>query len=139
MTILDTNVVSEVMKPIPAPTVTAWLSGHRREELFTTAITVAETLYGIELLPRGKRREALLRGAEATFAQDFAGHILIFDESAARMFALISAGRRSHGRPIGIHDAQIAAIARASGATLATRDIDDFEGCGIVLVNPWRD
>jgi toxin FitB len=135
--ILDTNVVSEVMKPVPSRTVTAWLSG-RRDELFTTAITVAEILYGIELLPKGRRRDSLQESAEATLAVDFADHILDYDESAARIFALISSVRRSHGRPIGIHDAQIAAIAKCHHAALATRDVGDFEGCGLRLVNPWE-
>lgn len=139
MTILDTNVVSELMKPVPSPHVTAWLSSQRREELFITAITISETLYGIELLPRGKRREALLREADAAFSEGFAEHVLTFDESAARIFALISAARRSQGRPIGIHDAQIAAITRVHRATLATRDTADFAGCGVSLVNPWQE
>jgi predicted nucleic acid-binding protein len=139
MTILDTNVVSEVMKPTPSPNLTAWLSGQRLDELFITAITVAETLYGIGLLPKGKRRDALLREADSAFTDDFAGRILVYDESAARIFALISAARRSQGRPIGIHDAQIAAIARANNAALATRDVGDFESCGVKLVNPWQE
>lgn len=139
LVILDTNVVSELMKSNRSPIVAAWMSRHKREDIFTTAITVSETLYGIEILPQGKRRELLLRGAEGTFAEDFAGRILAFDEAAARVFALISSARRSRGRPIGIHDAQIAAIAGASDATVATRDVHDFEGCGIRLVNPWED
>src|SRR5262249_14094211 len=118
--------------------VAAWISGQKRDELFTTAITVAETLYGIELLPRGKRRDALQRKVEALFMADFADHILSFNEPDARIFASISSARRSRGGPIGIHDAQVAAIARANGATLATRDTDDFEGCGVRLVNPWE-
>ncbi len=138
MTILDTNVVSENMKPLPSSVVEAWISGQIREELFTTAITVAEVLYGLELLPKGKRRDALLREADATFREDFAGHVLAFDESAARVFALISAARRTHGHPISTQDAQIAAIARIRGATLATRNTGDFEGCGVKLVNPWE-
>lgn len=138
MTILDTNVVSELMKPNPSPSVTAWMSGQKRKDIFTTAITISETLYGIEILPKGKRRDLLLRMAEELFAEDFAERILSFDESAARAFALISSARRSQGRPIGIHDAQIAAIARANGAAVATRDIQDFEHSGVRLVNPWQ-
>lgn len=138
MTILDTNVVSELMRPNPSPNVTGWLSGQKREDIFTTAITVSETLYGIEILPKGRRRDFLLRAAEGIFAEDFAGCILSFNESAARAFALISSARRSQGRPIGTHDAQIAAIAKANGATVATRDLEDFERCGVPLINPWE-
>ena len=96
-------------------------------------------LFGIELLPRGKRRDSLLADAEATFAEDFAGRLLPFDEAAARAFPEIAANRRLRGRPITLFDAQIAAIARANGALLATRNSSDFEDCGIRLVNPWRD
>jgi len=136
--VFDTNVISELMKSSRSPGVIAWMSNQPADDLFTTTITVAETLYGIELLPRGKRRDQLLREAAAVFGEDFLGRILTFDESAARLFALIATERRSRGRPIGTFDAQIAAIARANGATLATRNTDDFEGCGVKLVNPWE-
>jgi toxin FitB len=140
MIILDTNVVSEAMQPVPSSNVMRWLSVVRSgEEMFTTTVTVAEVLYGIELLPRGKRRDKLQAEAEAVFAVDLAGHILGFDEPAARAFAEIAAARRSQGRPIADFDAQIAAIAYAHRGVLATRNIADFDGCGIRLVNPWRD
>jgi toxin FitB len=140
LTILDTNVISELMAPSPALSVHAWISDRRfTGELYVTAISVAEILYGIELLPKGKRRDGLLSEAEAMFAEDFAGRILAFDEQSARVFAEIAAGRRSLGRPITEFDAQIASIARAKGATLATRNTSDFEGCGIQVVNPWVD
>ncbi len=90
------------------------------------------------MLPKGKRRDQLLREVEATFAEDLAGRILSFDDQAARIFALIAAARRVHGRPIGSFDAQIAAISRTHAATLATRDTDDFDGCGVRLINPWQ-
>ena len=139
MTILDTNVVSDLMGPSPSEIVIDWLSGQRLlDELVVTAVTVAEILYGVELLPKGKRRERLHQQAHALFAQDFAGRVLPFDEQAAREFAPITAGRRALGRPIEKLDAQIAAIARAHDATLATRNTDDFEGCGVKLVNPWE-
>jgi toxin FitB len=138
ITILDTNVVSEPMQPVPSAAVLDWLSRKPENgQFFVTAITVAEILYGIELLPRGKRRDKLLAEAEATFAQDFAGRVLPFDEEAARVFPAIAFGRRSRGRPIAELDAQIAAIARSRGATLATRNVADFEDCGVRLVNPW--
>jgi predicted nucleic acid-binding protein len=140
VTILDTNVVSELMKPVPAPQVLQWIGSQRSSrELCITTITVAEVLFGIELLPKGKRRDSLLADAEATFADDFAGRLLPFEEAAARAFPEIAANRRLHGRPISLFDAQIAAIARSHGALLATRNSADFEDCGIHLVNPWGD
>ncbi len=138
ITILDTNVVSEPMRPSPSPAVLAWLSEvHERGPLFVTTITVAEILLGIELLPKGKRRERMLAQTEATFAEDFAGRVLPFDEDAARAFPQIAVPRRAQGRPIADLDAQIAAIARSRSAVLATRNAADFEGCGVRLVNPW--
>jgi predicted nucleic acid-binding protein len=138
MTILDTNVISELMKAIPAPAVRAWMSLQLPDELFISTVSMAEILYGIELLPKGKRRDGLLGEAETTFRKDFSGRILSFDERAARMFGSIVASRRRRGRPIGIADGQIAAIARGQAASLATRDTDDFEGCGLRLINPWQ-
>ena len=138
MTVLDTNVISELMKPSRSEAVVTWLSTQQKaDEFFVTTITVADVLYGIELLPKGERRDGLERQAETMFTQDFAGRILPFDEHAARIFSLLAAGRRRLGRPIEFFDAQIAAIARTHGATLATRNTDDFEGCGIRLINPW--
>jgi predicted nucleic acid-binding protein len=137
MLILDTNVISEIMQASPSPRVQDWWSQQQAGELFTSTVTVAEILYGIELLPRGKRRDRLLAEAEAMFSQDFAGRILPFDEEAARAFPGIAAGRRVKGSPIAALDAQIAAIARSRRAILATRNTTDFEGCGVRLVNPW--
>jgi hypothetical protein len=138
MTILDTNVISELMKSTPSPIVLAWMSLQPPDDLFISTISIAEIVYGIELLPKGKRREGLLREAEVTFTKDFAGRILVFDEQAARLFGSIVATRRIQGRPIGIADGEIAAIARCHDASLATRDTGDFEGCGVRLVNPWE-
>ena len=117
----------------------AWLSqkpenGH----FFVTSITVAEILFGVELLPHGKRRDKMLAEVQATFAEDFAGRILPFDEDAARAFPEIAVRRRAQGRPISDLDAQIGAIAHSRGAILATRNTADFEGCGVRLVNPWQ-
>ena len=137
MLIVDTNVISEIMQLVPSPRVLGWWSQHRSTELFTSAITMAEILYGIELLPKGKRHDRLLTEAEVVFAQDFFGRILPFDEEAARAFAEIAAARRGRGQPNAELDAQIAAIARSRKATLATRNISDFEDCGVRLVNPW--
>ena len=137
MTILDTNVLSEVMRPLPTAKVLRWLATHSASRLFTTTITQAEILYGLELLPKGKRRAALQSAVEAMFAEDFAGRILPFDSDAARVFPQIAASRRALGRPITQWDAQIAAIARSRGASLATRNTGDFEHCGITVLNPW--
>ncbi len=138
MLVLDTNVISELMKASPSPRVTEWWSQQQSAELFTTTVTMAEILYGIEILPKGKRRDSLLLEAEAVFMQDLAGRILPFDEEAARAFAEIAAQRRAEGRPVAELDAQIAAIARSRRAILATRNTSDFEGCGVHLANPWQ-
>jgi toxin FitB len=138
MTLLDTNVISELMKATPAPAVLGWMSLQPPDDLFISTISMAEILFGIELLPKGKRRDGLLQEAEITFGRDFAGRVLVFDEQAARMFGSIVAARRIRGRPIEIADGQIAAIARCHQASLATRDTGDFEGCGVRLVNPWE-
>ena len=138
MTILDTNVVSEIMRPVPAPVVLRWISDQISEELHLTAITVAEVFYGIELLPPGKRQEILRAGAEQLFRVIFTDRILTFDARAAREFSRIASSRRKQGRPMSEFDAQIAAIARAKNALIATRDTGDFEGCGVKLVNPWE-
>lgn len=137
MNILDTNVVSELMRPRPSPRVLGWIAEQRNAELFTTSITEAEVYYGVELLAEGKRRQALFAAAESLFSLDFAGRILGFESEAARAFAKIVAKRRSAGKPIGLADAEIAAIASVYSALLVTRDVADFAGCGIEVFNPW--
>jgi predicted nucleic acid-binding protein len=138
LTILDTNVVSDMMASAPSSAVQAWIAGHRQSgDLFVSTITMAEVFYGVELLPKGRRRERLLREAESMFIEDFAGRVLPFDEPAARVFGAIVAARRAQGRPISTLDAQIAAVARSRDAALATRNTADFEGCGLRLINPW--
>ena len=140
MIILDTNVVSELMLNAPSPAVVSWLSRVRlADELFITSITVGEILYGIELLPAGKRHDKLKADAEGMFAEDYSSRILDFDERAARAFAQIASSRRRIGRPMAELDAQIAAIASVYDAAFATRNTTDFEGCDIRLVNPWVD
>ena len=139
MTILDTNVVSELISVAPSQAVVHWISSQRLlDDLLITAVTVAEILYGVELLPKGKRRDRLHQHAQAMFAEDFAGRVLPFDEQAARAFAPLTATRRAQGRPIAEFDAQIAAIVRVHDATLATRNTADFEGCGVRLIDPWQ-
>jgi predicted nucleic acid-binding protein len=138
MTVLDTNVLSELMSSAPEPAVRQWLDRQPSHQLFTTSISMAEIFQGIELLPSGKRRAGLLLAARTLFTGLFPGRVLPFHEDAARAFAPIAVSRRTRGRPISLFDAQIAAIARASGATLATRDTADFEDCGVALINPWQ-
>ena len=138
MIILDTNVLSELMRPEPSVKVTAWVAQQSATELFTTSITEGEIFYGIELLAKGKRREKLLDAADAMFREDMGGRVLGFDGEAARTFARIAA-HRGIGRPITHADAQIAAIAQVRRARIATRNITDFEGCGIDSVNPWAE
>jgi hypothetical protein len=138
MIILDTNVISELMRPRPCPQVVGWVAKQAATELATTSITEAEVLYGIEVLKKSKRRDQLLAAAEAMFAEDFAGRIFAFDSDAARNFAEIAAGRRALGRPISHPDAQIAAIAKTRGAILATRNGADFADCGLDVIDPWN-
>lgn len=138
MIVLDTNVVSELMHPRGSLVVRQWVAAQPITNLFTTSITQAEILYGIALLPSGKRQTELSQTAQLMFAEDFAGHILPFDEAAAIAFAKIAAKRRQMGKPISQADAQIASICYTRLATLATRNVSDFEGCGIVIVNPWE-
>jgi hypothetical protein len=135
--IVDTNVLSEILRGAPAATLTMWISERPMSSLFVTAITQAEMLFGVALLPRGKRRASLEEALAGLFEVDFAGRVLPFDGSAATAFADVASQRRLAGRPISQLDAQIAAIARSRGAALATRDVADFEGCGIEVVNPF--
>jgi hypothetical protein len=138
MIILDTNVLSELMRSEPSPSVLAWVARQSATELCTTSITEAEILYGIELLIKSKHREGLLEAAEAMFAEDLAGRVFGFESDAARAFSKIVAHRRAVGRPISHADAQIAAIAKVQGAKLATRNLGDFEECGLDVVDPWN-
>ncbi len=137
MILLDTNVLSEALKPSPAEPVLRWLSAQEPVTTFTTTITQAEILYGIELLPAGKRKLRLSTAIRQIFAQEFEDRILSFNGDAAEAYAKIVAGRGSAGRPISQFDAMIAAIARSRRAALATRNIADFEDCGVQIISPW--
>jgi len=138
MILLDTNIVSELMRPAPSLEVAAWLTDQPAASLFLSAVTEAELRYGIALLPKSRRREDLKSALEAMLAEDFAGRILPFDSAAAIAYAAIVTGRREAGRPIAQFDAQIVAIAQSRGAALATRNVADFEGCGAPIINPWK-
>lgn len=138
MIVLDTNVLSELMRPAPEVTVTNWVATQSAASLFTTTITQAEILHGVLLLPRGRRRDAIEAAADAMFEEDFAGRILPFSSHAAHAYAEIAVARRQSGRPISQFDAQIAAIASSTGAGVATRNVPDFEGCGIKVIDPWQ-
>ena len=137
MIILDTNVLSELMRPLPNVDVLAWMAAQPRPSLFTTTLTEAELRLGIELVSEGARRARLAVAVEGVFHEDLAGAVLPFDRAAARSYALIVAARRRSGRPISPIDAQVAAIAVSRGAAVATRNVVDFTGCGCEVINPW--
>jgi hypothetical protein len=138
MILLDTNVISEVMKSKPDPQVMAWLDSKDPDELGTCTIVLAEVLSGLDLMPDGSRQRQLREKAEYMFSALFANRIFDFDVSAARTFGTVLRIRTSIGRPVDEMDALIAAIALSNSATLATRNISDFEHCGFPLINPWE-
>lgn len=137
MILVDTNVISELMRIEPAQIVLDWFGQHDAADLFISAITEAELRTGVAILPDGQRRDRLQLAIDAMIDQDFQTRVLPFDSPAARAYAEIAAQRRAAGRPIAEADCQIAAIARAKGAPVATRNVKDFDGCGIRLINPW--
>lgn len=136
MIILDTNVVSELMRPEPAPQVTNWVRDRDRRELRTTTITLAEVRYGITRLPDGRRKQVLLAAADDIFSA-FEDQLLPVDTAAAEHYAVIASSRERAGKPIAGFDALIAAICRSQGAALATRNVSDFDGTGIEIIDPW--
>ena len=138
MIVLDTNVVSELLRPAPAVQVEQWLAEQDGATIYFTAVGEAELLQGVSILPAGRRRTALAKAVEIILDEDFRGRILPFDRAAARAYAAIAAERRAAGRPISQFDCQIAAIVRANSAAVATRNTGDFEGCGIEVIDPWQ-
>ncbi len=138
MIIIDTKVVSEFMRHVPAPAVTAWMNRQVRSELRLTAVTVAELRAGLRQMTQGRRQRRLEEQFDRMLTLAFSSEVLSFDLGAAEMFAVIRASRAKAGRPIATLDAQIAAIARALAATIATRNLSDFEGCGVELINPFE-
>lgn len=139
MIVLDTNIISELMRDGPQQTVLTWFDVQPTSSLFVTTITKAEILTGIALLPDGRRKNGLTKSADRVFTALFAGRILAFDSDAASFYAEIFAQRYAVGRPISQADCQIAAIARSYDASIATRNVSDFEGVEIELINPWSD
>ncbi|MBK8177026.1 MAG: type II toxin-antitoxin system VapC family toxin [Rhodospirillales bacterium] len=138
MLVLDTNLVSELMRPHPAPAVLAWVGAQPMMEMAITAVSTMEIRFGIHVLPEGKRRVELDRKFSELIVQGFADRVLPFDSHAAEACADIRAMRQRTGRRIATEDAMIAAIAKAHGATVVTRDENGFAGCGVPIINPWE-
>ena len=138
MILLDTNVVSEVMKTQPAEAVVAWLNGQDSERLYVSAITIGEITYGLRILPDGKRRSGLRERFERFVVLAFDQRVLAYDESAARVYGELMGDRKELGHPISVPDGQIAAIARLNHLAVATRNVLDFESCGIDVLNPFE-
>lgn len=138
MLLLDTNLVSELMRPQPEARILDWVAAQPLSEMAISTITVMEIRFGIALLPQGRRRADLDTKFRQLLAQGFADRILSFDQAAADACAAIRAARQRMGRPITPEDGMIAAIAKAQGAAIVTRDVGGFEGCGVTLINPWQ-
>jgi len=138
MIVLDTNVISELMRRRPTTRVLRWIDEQDASTLAITAVTVAELLYGVARLARGARKTALAAAVDGLVREDFAGRVLPFDVAAAAHYAELVAERERQGRPISTADGQIAAICRSAGATLATRDVHDFDVTGVGVLDPWR-
>lgn len=139
MIVLDTNVVSALMRRDRDEIVVAWLDGLPAESVWTTSITVFEVRLGLELLAAGRRRRLLEEAFKKALDEDLEGRVLPFDEAAAQSAGRIAAARQRAGRTVEIRDIQIAGIAAARKATLATRNLRHFEGLGVTLVDPWSD
>ncbi len=138
MIILDTNVVSELLRPEPTAQVERWLAEQDGAKVYFTAVGEAELRYGVAILPAGRRRRSLSLAIDSILEEDFHDRILPFDRAAALAYAVIAQERRAKGRPISQFDCQIAAIGRAHDAVVATRNTADYEGCGIEVVDPWQ-
>jgi hypothetical protein len=137
MIVLDTNVLSELMRRRPSEDVLRWIDEEDPRTLAVTAVTAAELLHGVARLPRGARRRKLEAAVDGLLTEDFAGRVLPFDGAAAVHYAELVAARERDGRPVSVADGQIAAICRHHGATLATRNVRDFDAAGLELLDPW--
>jgi predicted nucleic acid-binding protein len=138
MILVDTNVVSEIMRVAPSANVLNWLNSQKSSDLYCSAVTIGEIEYGLRILPDGKRRQQLKERFERFVALAFAQRVLTFDEPAARLYGEVMGHRKELGRPMSVPDGQIAAIARSKGFTVATRNTSDFESCGVELANPFE-
>ncbi|WIY82362.1 type II toxin-antitoxin system VapC family toxin [Propionimicrobium sp. PCR01-08-3] len=136
MIVLDTNVISEVMRPRPEARVQAWLDGQSIDTLYVSSITVAELLFGVGALPVGARKDRLRKAADGLLAL-FAGRVLAFDQESARRYAEIAVDARRLGRSLAVADGYIAAIAASRSFAVATRNVSDFEYAGVEIINPW--
>ena len=137
MILLDTNVVSELMRPSPDLAVESWVANHNVEKLFFSAVGEAELRYGVALMPIGRRQDRLVSEIEAMLREDFEGRVLSLDSKAARAYGEVVSARRVAERPISIADCQIAAIARSRGMAVATRNVRDFTDLGVDVIDPW--
>ena len=137
MVVLDTNVLSELMRPAPDPVIASWVAGRATSSLHLTAVSEAELRFGVAIMPPGKRRSGLAEGLERMLRTGFADRVLPFDSAAACAYAEIAAARRAMGRPIPEADCQIAAIARSRDMVVATRNVRDFADAGIEVIDPW--
>ena len=139
MILLDTNVVSEVMRPNPAVAVVRWLDQNETSNLYLSTVTIAEIAFGLRVLQAGSRRRELSHRFDDFVARGFEQRLLTFDLAAAREYAEIMGYRRELGRPLSVLDGQIAAIARRHRFSVATRNVRDFEHCGLEVLNPFED
>ena len=137
MIVLDTNVVSELLRTHPDPAVIATLRANPPDALATTTVTVAEILYGVRRLPHGRRRSDLERRFSELMRNGFRERLLMFDEPAAEAYSDIMADRRRVGRPVEVLDTMIAGIALSRGAEVATRNVGHFQDCGVRVTDPW--
>ena len=138
MFVLDTNVLSEIMKSVPEASVADWVDRQPRADLFTTVMSKAEVLAGIAAMPTGRRRTSLEGLAQDLFGIGFRGRVLPFDDESSVLYAQISTARRRSGRTISVSDSIIASIARRHGATVVTRDVGGFELTGVPVLDPWN-
>ena len=139
MFLLDTNIVSELMRLSPNPGVESWIADRPADNLYFSAVGEAELLYGLAVMSAGRRRDKFTSEIDAMLREDFEGRILSFDSAAARSYADIAAARRFAGRPVAPADCQIAAIAHSRGLAVVTRNVRDFEDMGIDVINPWME
>lgn len=138
MIILDTNVVSEALRPARDPAVVTWLDQQAAETLYLTAISLSELLIGIQIMPNGKRKTAISSALEALMSRLFESRILAFDQEAAVAYSVLISGARAVGKSVSMPDGQIGAIACVRGFCVATRDVVPFHTLGVPAINPWK-